>query len=182
MFQAEDGIRYLVRSRGLGDVYKRQDKNRTEYIRHWETIIDWGDEWKYKLGTSEPPASWKNLAFDDQLWTNGQSGFGYGDDDDSTIVPDNTNSVYIRKVFSIVDINEIKKAILHVDYDDAFVAYLNGVEIARANIGTVGIPPTYNQSATNYTEPLIIYGVKPCLLYTSPSPRDRTRSRMPSSA
>ena len=23
---------------------------------------------------------------------------------------------------------------------------------------------------------------KPCLLYTSPSPRDRTRSRMPSSA
>ena len=24
--------------------------------------------------------------------------------------------------------------------------------------------------------------VKPCLLYTSPSPRDRTRSRMPSSA
>ena len=27
-FQAEDGIRYLVRSRGLGDVYKRQDFNR----------------------------------------------------------------------------------------------------------------------------------------------------------
>ena len=26
-FQAEDGIRYLVRSRGLGDVYKRQLKN-----------------------------------------------------------------------------------------------------------------------------------------------------------
>ena len=26
-FQAEDGIRDLVRSRGLGDVYKRQDKN-----------------------------------------------------------------------------------------------------------------------------------------------------------
>ena len=25
-FQAEDGIRYLVRSRGLGDVYKRQLK------------------------------------------------------------------------------------------------------------------------------------------------------------
>ena len=24
--QAEDGIRYLVRSRGLGDVYKRQDQ------------------------------------------------------------------------------------------------------------------------------------------------------------
>ena len=27
-FQAEDGIRYLVRSRGLGDVYKRQPQHR----------------------------------------------------------------------------------------------------------------------------------------------------------
>ena len=26
-FQAEDGIRYLVRSRGLGDVYKRQPRD-----------------------------------------------------------------------------------------------------------------------------------------------------------
>ena len=28
----------------------------------------------------------------------------------------------------------------------------------------------------------IAYGIYICLLYTSPSPRDRTRSRMPSSA
>ena len=27
LFQAEDGIRYLVRSRGLGDVYKRQERH-----------------------------------------------------------------------------------------------------------------------------------------------------------
>ena len=31
-FQAEDGIRYLVRSRGLGDVYKRQAERRREGI------------------------------------------------------------------------------------------------------------------------------------------------------
>ena len=30
-FQAEDGIRYLVRSRGLGDVYKRQSP---DSVRH----------------------------------------------------------------------------------------------------------------------------------------------------
>ena len=28
--QAEDGIRVLVRSRGLGDVYKRQDRRRSD--------------------------------------------------------------------------------------------------------------------------------------------------------
>ena len=32
-FQAEDGIRDLVRSRGLGDVYKRQDQDRILEIR-----------------------------------------------------------------------------------------------------------------------------------------------------
>ena len=30
MFQAEDGIRDLVRSRGLGDVYKRQEELRAK--------------------------------------------------------------------------------------------------------------------------------------------------------
>ena len=35
---------------------------------------------------------------------------------------------------------------------------------------------TWNAGAANPT------GVRACLLYTSPSPRDRTRSRMPSSA
>ena len=32
-FQAEDGIRDLVRSRGLGDVYKRQGMNGLEVAR-----------------------------------------------------------------------------------------------------------------------------------------------------
>jgi len=48
-----------------------------------------------------------------------------------------------------------------VDFDDGFVAYINGVEVARANIGTVGIPPAYNESATTFVEPLIVYGGKP---------------------
>ena len=36
-FQAEDGIRDLVRSRGLGDVYKRQDK---QYYNAYATSRD----------------------------------------------------------------------------------------------------------------------------------------------
>ena len=32
-FQAEDGIRDLVRSRGLGDVYKRQNLTQTAEVR-----------------------------------------------------------------------------------------------------------------------------------------------------
>ena len=43
-FQAEDGIRDLVRSRGLGDVYKRQipDAGRYHYEKSW-TLPEPGD-------------------------------------------------------------------------------------------------------------------------------------------
>ena len=43
-FQAEDGIRDLVRSRGLGDVYKRQG------IYSFETIFD--EAGNYEISTS----------------------------------------------------------------------------------------------------------------------------------
>ena len=45
--------------------------------------------------------------------------------------------------------------------------------VARPDVAVVLNLPSYDKY-----EPL----VKPCLLYTSPSPRDRTRTRMPSSA
>ncbi len=136
------------------------DKNRTEFVRHWETIIDWGDTWKYRFGTSEPPVEWKTLNYNDQSWSSGPSGFGYGDGDDSTILPA-INTFYIRKIFNVSDISEVIKAVLHVDYDDAFVAYLNGIEIARANIGTINIPPAYNVSADSASEALIYQGERP---------------------
>ena len=38
-FQAEDGIRDLVRSRGLGDVYKRQLEHWPEFLENTPTIL-----------------------------------------------------------------------------------------------------------------------------------------------
>ena len=134
-------------------------KDRREWL-HWETVIDWGDQWRYRLGTSEPPADWRAVGFDDSNWYLGASGFGYGDDDDATIVPP-VISVFVRKAFTIADKNAISKALLHVDYDDAFVAYLNDVEIARANIGTVGDHPAFNQTAWTYREAQMYQGGKP---------------------
>ena len=39
-FQAEDGIRDLVRSRGLGDVYKRQVNNVNEKMKQARILFD----------------------------------------------------------------------------------------------------------------------------------------------
>ena len=118
---------------------------------HYETIIDWGDIWRYFIGTEEPPANWCTLDFDALSWQEGPGGFGYGDGDDSTnVAPDFPSqpapaSVFIRKKFYIEKVDEVSHVFLHIDYDDGFVAYLNNSEIARANIGSVGTPPSYNQ-------------------------------------
>ena len=48
-----------------------------------------------------------------------------------------------------------------MDYDDAFVAFLNDHEIARSNIGQVGDHPMYNTSATIYSEAQMYLGGDP---------------------
>jgi hypothetical protein len=135
------------------------NKNRREWL-HWETVIDWGDQWRYRLGTTAPPSTWRNLGFNDLSWSQGVSGFGYGDNDDATIVPQ-VISLFVRKTFTITDKSKISKALLHVDFDDAFVAYLNDVEIARSNIGIVGDHPAYNQPAITYREAQLYQGGDP---------------------
>ena len=39
-----------------------------------------------------------------------------------------------------------------------------------------------NKELINEKRMVLLYGYEPCLLYTSPSPRDKRQSRMPSSA
>ena len=43
------------------------------------------------------------------------------------------STVYIRRVFAVEDPAEIDNLVLSVVFDDGFIAYLNGVEIGRAN-------------------------------------------------
>ncbi len=123
---------------------------------YWETIIDMGDEWKYLVPTSEVTPAWKNTGFDDQAWSIGKSGFGYGDGDDSTKI-DVAMSIFIRKRFTVSNKDDIIQAYLHIDFDDAFVAYLNGNEVARANIGKKGIPPAFDEPADDYDHEAAMY-------------------------
>jgi len=114
---------------------------------HWETAVFNTDNWRYFVGNSEPETTWRSLTFNDSGWTQGPGGFGYSDNDDNTVIPPCT-SVYLRIKFNVTDTSVISKAILSMDYDDAFVAYLNDVEIARAEI--TGIHPAFNAPGADH--------------------------------
>ena len=98
---------------------------------HWETAIFASDDWKFIIPDAEPSSNWNAIDFDDSSWSLSQGGFGYGDDDDGTII-DPSISVFLRKKFMISDLSKLSCAILNADFDDGYVAYLNGTEISRS--------------------------------------------------
>ena len=133
------------------------EKNRSDIIYSWDAIIDWGDEWSYYPGNSAPTLNWQYPETDISFWSTGNSGFGYGDDDDNTNISQ-VISVYVRKDFLITDASNITKALFHLDYDDGYVAYINGVEFSRRNLGAPGSPVFYNTTTTALHEAEIYSG------------------------
>ncbi|HYW97267.1 MAG TPA: CotH kinase family protein, partial [Bacteroidales bacterium] len=132
----------------------------TATILFWNTLVSSGDTWRYLLPSSEPPAAWRGPGYDDSSWSSGPGGIGYGDNDDATLTAA-TLSVYMRKRFQLSGAADAGDALFQIDYDDAFVAYLNGTEIARSNIGTAGIPPAYNSPSDGLHEATMYNGGQP---------------------
>ncbi len=130
---------------GLFTMYQPADET------HW---IRTGDTWRYFKGTQAPPAAWKSATFDDAGWLAGPSGVGYGDDDDATVLEDMRQTadqpgyltVYLRRHFPYDPAEVADALVLRIDFDDGFVAYLNGVEVARENV--TGNPPAFNRAAS----------------------------------
>jgi len=101
-------------------------------------LVRHGDDWSYRKGTSEPQADWKTApdAGLDPAWLIGPGGFGYADEDDATVLDDmlnGYNTVYIRRTFEIpVGTDPTRRLQLVMDWDDGFVAYLDGIEVQRS--------------------------------------------------
>jgi hypothetical protein len=125
---------------------------------YWHTIVEPGDQWRYILPDQGVPGDWRSPEFNDSSWMTGQGGIGYGDGDDATVIP-STLSVFLRRRFQVEDHSGISAAVLHMDFDDGFVAYLNGIEIARAFMS--GDLPGYNVLASGSHEAAIYSGGEP---------------------
>jgi hypothetical protein len=94
------------------------------------------ERWRYLAG-ADPAGDWAAPEFDDSFWAEGDAGFGFGDDDDVTVLDDMHHSysrVYLRRDFDAALLDGAEELALICNYDDGFIAYLNGVEVARAEI------------------------------------------------
>lgn len=129
-------------------------------VDHWESVFYAGSDFRYRTSNEGNTAGdWRSGSYDDSQWNSGPGGIGYGDGDDGTEVA-TCISIFIRKQFNIIDREDIKAAIFHIDYDDAFVAWLNGVEIARS-AGLTDEFPAYDQLSTTQHEAAIYTGGVP---------------------
>ena len=134
---------------------------------HWESMVLESDTWKYLPATSEPASTWYQSSFSDAAWKSGIGGLGYADGDDATTVAF-CNSLYLRKTISIPDVSIVQDLILDIDYDDAFVLYINGVECARSS-NVTGTFPAYNATLTTDHEAKMYSGGSPERFQLKPS-------------
>ena len=111
----------------------------------YKTLVNRGDNFRYLLPQATPSSDWTNLNFNDSNWQQGSSGFGYGDGDDATLVPAGTASIYVRILFTISNLELIDNLLLDMDFDDGFIAHINGVEVARSNM--LEATPSFNSTA-----------------------------------
>ena len=100
-----------------------------------------GAEWRYRKGTaeaSEPASAWRQAAFDDSGWARGSAPVGYGAPAaGGTVLSDmryNYTSIFVRRTFEVTDPLLVGAIDIEVDYDDGFILWLNGREVARVNV------------------------------------------------
>lgn len=122
-----------ARRAGQGNVATAVPKNAVELIAPHA-------EWEYLASTEGPETSdWTQGGFDwqEEGWAKGKAGFGYGDDDDRTVLEDmsgNYTTVYLRKTFQI-PAGTNKRAIgLAINYDDGFALYVNGKKLLSKSL------------------------------------------------
>ena len=105
--------------------------------------------------TADKDIAWQGVEFDDSAWTSGIGGVGYETSTDyrsyfsmdvQSQMYGKTTSCYIRVPFTVAatDIGTFSTLTLSVRCDDGFIAYINGVEVARQNFTG---PPAWDSRA-----------------------------------
>jgi len=130
-------------------------------MAYWHTVVNTGESWRFLAPDGPVDNSWRTSTDYTAGWDTGKAGIGYSDGDDSTII-DKTISLYMQQEFQVTSPEQVTDAVLFMDYDDGFVAYLNGTEIARShNMGIEGRDIVYNNTAISDHEARMYKGQQP---------------------
>lgn len=135
-------------------------KDRKDFIDHWEVPVYPQVNWKFYYGLPSPPPNWRDASFSANGWNTGPASIGFGDGDDATNIS-TTSAVFMRYNFTWADTSNIALGLLMIDYDDGFVAYLNGIEVARSNVGITGDFPDATVLAYDEHEAKVYQGGQP---------------------
>ncbi len=115
------------------------------------TLVAAGAACRYQVPSSGADGtSWTGVAFDDSSWDEGASGIGYDTAPTyvplfGATVPVGTVGFYARFPFTVSAGSVFESLTLRLKYEDGFIAYLNGVEVARSNAPAAAV---YNSDAT----------------------------------
>ncbi|MGE5294912.1 MAG: lamin tail domain-containing protein, partial [Solirubrobacterales bacterium] len=95
--------------------------------------------------------SWIEPQFNDSSWKTGTTGVGYDYAGytglDVKAMQGTNQTVYVRVSFTTTESTDFSKLVLRMRYEDGFVAWLNGQEVARAN-APAAAQLTWNSGAT----------------------------------
>ena len=103
---------------------------------------------KYLANSSDPGLgnNWAAEIFPGESgWSNGSYGIGYETGSGAenlfqTTVSAGTRSLYTRTTFNVTNPGSISSVFLGVDYDDGYVAWINGTEVSRSGSMPAGTP------------------------------------------
>ncbi len=118
-------------------------------------LVEQGSAMRYLPNTSDPgPISWTSESYPpESLWDPGVYGVGYDSPAGSnplitTNVLPATSSVYTRAEFIIADVTAVDNLFLRAEWDDGYMAWINGVEVFRSPQMPTPGTPFWNTPAT----------------------------------
>ena len=95
----------------------------------WDPRAERGGRWAFWDRGGDLGSAWREPSFDDGAWSVGDGPLGYGEPYIVTDVAAGNITTYFRTHFQ--HDGSLTSLVAEVRYDDGFVAYLNGHEIAR---------------------------------------------------
>lgn len=103
-----------------------------------KVLIPSGATWRFACDPAPRGREWTRPAFDASGWAEGAGPFGFGPGTNRTSLESmkgRLTYLCVRREFEIEQADRVTELGLWIDYDDGFVAYLNGREVARAGVG-----------------------------------------------